>query len=159
MNCQQCRQLFDEALIARALPGVRKEFDDHLTQCQACAKSFVEERRLWELLGAAPSLDPSHGFIDRLLRRLDEKTEPVRPGWLFRLSPTRWAIGTAVVVIGIVVGSLVLLDQDRLYLGIGNRRAASEVKHFEELFTVVENVDPDSVMNGPLYENGSGEAL
>ena len=50
----------------------------------------------WELIGRHKSVQPSFGFAERTLRRLDE--EPVRLLW-WRLPMTRWAAGLSFVFV------------------------------------------------------------
>ena len=59
-----------------------------------------EEQAAWELLGRHESIEPSFGFVERTLRRLDE--EPVRQSFWWQLPVFRWAssIALAVVVAG-----------------------------------------------------------
>jgi len=48
-----------------------------------------DEQAAWELLGRHESIEPSFGFVERTLRRLDE--EPVRQLFWWQLPVVRWA--------------------------------------------------------------------
>jgi hypothetical protein len=55
------------------------------------------EQAAWELLGRHESIEPSFGFVERTLRRLDE--EPVRHLFWWQLPVFRWASSLALVAI------------------------------------------------------------
>jgi hypothetical protein len=56
-----------------------------------------DEQAAWELLGRHESIEPSFGFAERTLRRLDE--EPARPVFLWQLPGMRWASSLALAAI------------------------------------------------------------
>jgi hypothetical protein len=60
-----------------------------------------EEQAVWELLRRHESIEPSFGFAERTLRRLDE--EPVRQLFWWQLPVFRWASSFA--LLAIVAGS------------------------------------------------------
>ncbi len=55
-----------------------------------------DEQAAWELLGRHKAIEPSFGFAERTLRRLDET--PARPRW-WRLPMVRWAGGLSLAFI------------------------------------------------------------
>ena len=55
-----------------------------------------DEQAAWELIGRHRSIEPSFGFVERTLRRLDEA--PPRLAW-WRLPMARWAAGMCVAFI------------------------------------------------------------
>jgi len=55
-----------------------------------------DEQAAWELLGRHKGIEPSFGFAERTLRRLDEPAPVPRP--VFWLPALRWALAAAVVV-------------------------------------------------------------
>jgi hypothetical protein len=56
-----------------------------------------DEQAAWELLGRHESIEPSFGFVERTLRRLDEET--VRQLFWWQLPVLRWASSLALVAI------------------------------------------------------------
>jgi hypothetical protein len=55
-----------------------------------------DEQAAWELLGRHKGIEPSFGFVERTLRRLDEPTPVTRP--VFWQPVLRWALAATVVV-------------------------------------------------------------
>lgn len=93
-----------------------RRLEAHLADCPACAAAAREERRLYELLGAAPSpaaqADASPGFEARFLRRFRaEVRAEVRaqarsePWWARLFSGYRWTAwaGAAIAAAAAVV--------------------------------------------------------
>jgi hypothetical protein len=60
-----------------------------------------DEQAAWELLGRHESIEPSFGFVERTLRRLDE--EPARQLFWWQLPGFRWA--SSLALLAIVAGS------------------------------------------------------
>ena len=60
-----------------------------------------DEQRVWELIGRHKPIEPSFGFTERTLRRLDEL--PARVAW-WRLPGTRWAVGVTAAFLVAVAG-------------------------------------------------------
>jgi hypothetical protein len=60
-----------------------------------------DEQAAWELLGRHESIEPSFGFVERTLRRLDE--EPVQRLFWWQLPVFRWA--SSLALLAIVAGS------------------------------------------------------
>ena len=60
-----------------------------------------DEQAAWELIGRHESIEPSFGFAQRTLRRLDEL--PARQTW-WRLPLTRWVASLGLAGIVAVVG-------------------------------------------------------
>jgi hypothetical protein len=56
-----------------------------------------DERAAWELLGRHESIEPSFGFVERTLRRLDE--EPVRQLSWWQVPVFRWASSLALLAV------------------------------------------------------------
>src|ERR1043166_8804404 len=147
MNCQECQHQFDEMNSGRIGADARAQVETHLQKCSLCAEAFAAERKLWEALGSIPSTSPSHGFADRILRRLDTEPEPVRTGWSAWPSWMRWSAATAVLMIAMGV-AVALIFQTGLPPKHGIIAREIPVQHFEELFTFVQDIDVDSVVNG-----------
>ena len=56
-----------------------------------------DEQAAWELLGRHKGIEPSFGFVERTLRRLDEPAPVARP--VFWQPVLHWALAAAVVVV------------------------------------------------------------
>ena len=56
-----------------------------------------DEQAAWELLGRHDAIEPSFGFAERTLRRLDEA--PVRPLFWWQWPVVRWASSLALAAI------------------------------------------------------------
>ncbi len=62
-----------------------------------------DEQAAWELIGRHRSIEPSFGFVERTLRRLEEP--PVRPAW-WQLPALRWALSLSLFVLVAGIGIL-----------------------------------------------------
>ena len=62
-----------------------------------------DEQAAWELIGRHRSIEPSFGFVERTLRRLEEP--PVRQVW-WQLPALRWAVSLSLFVLVAGVGIL-----------------------------------------------------
>ena len=56
----------------------------------------ADDNAAWELIGRHQSIEPSFGFVERTLRRLDEA--PSRPVW-WQLPALRWAVGLSAMMV------------------------------------------------------------
>jgi anti-sigma factor RsiW len=148
MNCRECQDHFEAALSGQLDASVRATVEAHLHHCATCASAFAEEHKLWTLLDHAAKIEPSHGFADRVLRRLDEAPEDSSPWWTDARYWLRWAAGAAAVAI-VCVAAVRIHHQNRL------EQDNARLQHFEELFSVVQADDPDAIlMITPTGQNG-----
>lgn len=150
MNCSQVKDHFEALLSGQCERPLRNEIESHVRGCAECAKTLAEERKLWELLGSARILHPSHGFADRVLRQLDDQPPPATNWWHRWPLALRWGAALSAVA-GIAVVAFVVLQQER---PTTDTIIEAKVEHFEEFFELVQNVDVESVLNAPLAENG-----
>jgi hypothetical protein len=60
-----------------------------------------DEQAVWELIGRHRSIEPSFGFAQRTLRRLDEEPASLRPIW-WQLPGVRWAVSLSLIFIATV---------------------------------------------------------
>ncbi len=99
MNCHKTQQLFDDRLDQRLDAAAQAEFDAHVADCRVCHEQWQAYADTWQLLGQYPSIQPSFGFVERALRRLDEtRVRQDHPAWL---PVFRWlAFGLTVVAVG-----------------------------------------------------------
>jgi predicted anti-sigma-YlaC factor YlaD len=115
MTCKQAQQSFDERIDGRLNESERAAFDEHLTACADCRREWQAYAGAWTALERQAGIEPSFGFIERTLRRLNEPEIVVRPR--FWQPAFRWTVLAATVVV-LSVGALV--GHERL---IGQRRA------------------------------------
>lgn len=79
MNCERMEKLWITYLDGRATPRERREAEQHLAACPACARRLEEYRGVWKLLEEVPAVDPSPWFDARLRQRV--AAEPAPSGW------------------------------------------------------------------------------
>jgi anti-sigma factor RsiW len=144
MNCKERQETLESFLSEQLDAEGLREIEAHVQQCAACATALAEARALWTLLGRVPTREPSFGFAERVLRQLDARPEPDVSWWTrFR----RVALTAAAVVV-VVVAILAIQQRNRA------EEQRARVRHFEELFHLVQNVDADSLLDAAAYENG-----
>ena len=114
MNCQECRDLFEDMLDRRVDESLRKRMDIHLLRCCDC-RSELERRhaahtRIFRALNSAKgSLRLPEGFADRLVAECRRRPQP----WWRRVAALpRWALVAAslAVMAGFVFASVVAVD-------------------------------------------------
>lgn len=97
-ECRHIRKQFDVRLDLQC--GIANElaFDEHVASCSACRQRWHQYVDIWQTVGRMKSIEPSTGFAERTLRRLDEApaTEPAVsalwwPAW-------RWAALACLIV-------------------------------------------------------------
>jgi hypothetical protein len=83
MICRKCKNLFSAYLDNDLKAQERRRFEDHLAECEDCAKAFNDFRQVVELTTDLSVLQPSANF-DRVLRAKMTDGESVEGrGWLF----------------------------------------------------------------------------
>lgn len=101
-----------------------------------------DEQAVWELIGRHESVEPSFGFIERTLRRLDQpEIAPRRVGWFPLL---RWAMAAVVVAaLGVVGwnGWQHKQQTDRIAAARAETYAAVQQGDYLEDFDVIASLD------------------
>jgi len=99
MNCRKVHNLLDDRLDERLDPSSRSAFDAHLADCPECREQWEAYSGAWQILGQHQSIEPSFGFVERTMRRLDEMPASHGHEWL---PVFRWAaLGLTVVALGL----------------------------------------------------------
>ena len=113
MSCQTIKEQFDERIDGRLSALQQTAFDEHLAACADCRREWQAYANAWAALERHAGIEPSFGFVERTLRRLDEP-QVVRT-WFWQPA-FRWAALTATVVVlgvGAWVGHERLVEQRR----------------------------------------------
>jgi len=96
MNCQQTKANFDERLDNQFDAAHCAAFDAHVAGCADCAAEWRAYAGAWATVARQTAPEPSVGFAERTLRRLDESLAEHPRIWLAPLS--RWALAGTLVV-------------------------------------------------------------
>ena len=100
MSCQAVNEQFDERLDGRLEKSQQAAFDAHVAACVDCHSEWQAYAGAWEVIKRQEGIEPSFGFAQRTLRRLDERSIVVRP-WFWQPS-VRWtSLAAAAVVLGV----------------------------------------------------------
>jgi anti-sigma factor RsiW len=137
MSCQAVTEQFDERLDGRLDEPRQTAFDAHLAGCADCRREWEAYIGAWQVLDRDEGIEPSFGFAERTLRRLNEPHVAIR-WWVWRPS-LRWvAVAATVVVLG--VGGWV--GHERM---TGRQRAEAYARiqqaDYLEDFDVIANLD------------------
>jgi predicted anti-sigma-YlaC factor YlaD len=89
MICRKAQRLFDVRLDNQLDTATQAAFDAHIAACPACHSEWQAYSSAWQLVGRLQPIEPSHGFVERTMRRLDEN--PVPSHGLDWLPIFRWA--------------------------------------------------------------------
>ena len=126
MTCQEAQQSFDERLDKRLSESDKAIFDQHLAACVDCSREWQAYASAWEVLEHDKGIEPSFGFVERALRRLNESPQTVR-AWFWQ-PVARWAtlvVAVAALGAGVWVGHERLAAQRRLEIYASVRQAES----------------------------------
>jgi predicted anti-sigma-YlaC factor YlaD len=99
MNCSTVQNLFDDRLDSRLDASTKGAMDAHLAACQNCHDEWQAYSATWQLLGETKTIEPSFGFVERTMRRLDEQAVSRGHEWL---PIFRWAaLGLTVLALSL----------------------------------------------------------
>ena len=164
MNCQECRDLFEDMLDRRVDESLRKRMDIHLLRCCDCRSELERRRaahtRIFRALNSAKgSLRLPEGFADRLAAECRLRPQP----WWRRVAALpRWALVAAslAVMAGFVFASVVAVDTfvgARSAGGDGDEADAEDVMEAEYAEPYVSSPSSDAG-GGSQSESGVNEA-
>lgn len=88
-----------QALDAELDPGHQAEMEAHLAQCGSCQAEWARLQALEQLLGGAPTLQPSAGFAGRVMAGLDRRRRAQRIA-LGGFALTLGAVAAAILTLG-----------------------------------------------------------
>jgi len=112
MSCQTVREQFDHRLDERLSEPEGAAFEAHLAGCTDCRREWEAYANAWQVLAHDEGIEPSFGFAERTLRRLNEPRVSPHPWW-WRPS-IRWAtLATSVAALAVTawVGHERMLDR------------------------------------------------
>lgn len=137
MSCQSIREQFDERLDGRLPASQQVAFDAHVAACANCRSEWRAYAGAWEVIERQPGIEPSFGFVERTLRRLDERPAVGR-SWFWQ--PTIRRVTLAAAVIALSVGGWVERERTQ------ERRRAELYAHVQQAdyledFDVIANLD------------------
>jgi len=72
MSCQTVREQFDHRLDGRLSGHEQAAFEVHLAGCADCRREWEAYASAWQVLARDEGIEPSFGFAERTLRRLNE---------------------------------------------------------------------------------------
>ena len=115
MNCNRCQILLEQLLDGQLDAAMEAEVLAHVECCVSCAHWRRDLQRVWELLDAEKSLEPSPGFVVRTIRRavtVNESPTLLLPRRIFWPVPRRlWAMASAGAMVLVVLSGYWLLRQ------------------------------------------------
>ena len=137
MSCKTIREQFNERLDGRLDGSQMAAFDAHVAACADCRAEWRAYAGAWEVIEHQPGIEPSFGFVERTLRRLNERSTV---GHLWFWQPgVRWATLAATIVVLSVIG---WVERARMQ----ERRRAELYAHVQQAdyledFDVIANLD------------------
>ena len=137
MSCRAVIEQFDERLDGRMDGQQQAVFDAHVAGCVDCGREWAAYAGAWQALDRDDGIEPSFGFAERTLRRLNEPG-PAIHWWAWRPS-LRWAVLAATVValgVGAWVGHERMVERRRAEI-----YARVQQGDYLEDFDVIANLD------------------
>jgi predicted anti-sigma-YlaC factor YlaD len=98
MSCQDISLLMSLALDQSLTQVEARDLEDHLKRCPTCQEEWKAMQRVSRLFAAAPLMEPSAGFADRVMQRLAQRQARRRT----------LVAGAALLVICLSLGALAL---------------------------------------------------
>ena len=143
MNCQTIKEQFDERLDGRLSAAQQAAFDQHVAACADCRREWQAYAGAWEVMERHTGIEPSFGFVERTLRRLDEPQPVIRP-WFWQPAVRWMALAMAVIALGVSAwfGHERLATQRRVEIYASVRQA-----EYLEDFDVIANLDQNNGSN------------
>lgn|ERR1017187_5732000 len=137
MSCQAFTEQFDERLDGRLNESSQAAFDTHLVGCADCRREWEAYAAAWQALARDEGIEPSFGFAERTLRRLNDPQVAVHR-WVWWPS-LRWPASAAMVV-ALGVGGWI--GHERM-TGRMRAEAYARIQHADYLedFDVIANLD------------------
>jgi len=137
MSCHAVKEQFDERLDGRLDELQQASLAAHLAGCADCHREWEAYAGAWQALERDKAIEPSFGFVERTLRRLNEPqaAELAR----FWYSSFRWtALATTVVVLGVSawIGHERMIEQRRAEI-----YARAQQADYLEDYDVIANLD------------------
>lgn len=105
MSCGEIRSCFDERLDGRLGAERQQAFDAHVAGCADCRREWQAYAAAWQVLARHETVEPSFGFVERTLRRLEEGPAVARPRF-WRLPVVRWAMVASLMIAAGVGGRI-----------------------------------------------------
>jgi predicted anti-sigma-YlaC factor YlaD len=137
MSCEAVKEQFDERLDGRLDGPQQAAFEAHLAGCAGCRREWEAYAGAWQALERDKGIEPSFGFVERTLRRLNEPQAVGLPR--FWRPSLRWAVLATTIV---ALGMSAWVGHERM---MGRRRAetyarAQQADYLED-FDVIANLD------------------
>ena len=137
MSCHAIKEQFAERLDGRLDGAQQSSLASHLAGCADCRREWEAYADAWQALERDKGIEPSFGFVERTLRRLNE---PQAAGLARFWRPSfRWtALATTVVVlaVGAWVGHERSIEQRRAEI-----YARAQQGDYLEDYDVIANLD------------------
>jgi anti-sigma factor RsiW len=142
MNCERISNQLIAYLDGRANAAERRDMETHLAACAACRLRTEEFRRLWDVLGEAPVLEPSLGFDARLRQRIAAEPRPRLWGWLMPSPRLAFAV-TMLALMSVWVSSRPRANGDQLAVAPQSEQEFQMIKDLRVLedLDVVSSLD------------------
>lgn len=111
MNCEESRKNFVDYWRGALEEMTNARFQAHLATCEGCRREAEQLKEIWGTLGTLPEQDPSTHmrmrFYDSLRQWKQQEMERQSRFWWSRHPAFQVGFAMAILVIGIVVGSVI----------------------------------------------------
>jgi len=136
-ECRQIRKQFDERLDGRLGFAHEQGFDEHLALCPACRQRWQQYVDVWRTVGHLNPVEPSIGFVERTMRRLEEPPVSQQTPWKWLV--LRWGTLTCVVA-ALAVGGWISWQRAQLSRSAVIYASLQEADYLED-FDVIASLD------------------
>lgn len=150
MECRSIKELIVRYSSGDIEESERTVVDEHIKDCNACAKYYVSSEKLWDTLDAWDEIEPEDGFVTKFWSKVSDEEEKAKAGlfgWLRGFKPKLAVSGAlaTVFIVGIFTFALLgpgTLDQvfqsgdekDEIILSELDRATSSETSELLAIY-------------------------
>ena len=75
MDCHQISKLLLDYMEGDLSDSVSQKVEEHLRQCEVCAKKYARMTKMAKVMRTMPSITPPPGIVQNVMSKLEEEEE------------------------------------------------------------------------------------
>ena len=97
MDCRHVNKLLVAYMEGELPDSVSRQVEEHLQQCEDCAKKYARMQKMVHLMKRLPSISPSPGIVQNVMEKIEEENKPARTNFFarFKLIPKKVMVAAA----------------------------------------------------------------
>lgn len=97
MDCRHVNKLLVTYIEGELPDSVSRQVEEHLRQCEACAKKYARMQKMVHLIKTLPGIPPSPGIVQDVMEKIEEEDRPAKTNFFtrFKLIPKKLMVAAA----------------------------------------------------------------